>query len=543
MSKYSIGVDFGTLSARALLVNLENGQEVCDSEFVYPHAVMTDEDFDSQALSKTDAFQHPGDYLDAISFVIKSVLKKSEINVNDVVGVGIDFTSCTVLPVKSDGTPLCFLDEFRNEPQAYVKLWKHHSAEKEAEEITALATKLEQKWLSAYGGKVSSEWLFPKFLETLHKAPRVFESCDRFIEAGDWLVWQLTGTEVHSSCMAGYKGLWNKENSYPSNEFWGRLHKDFGNIIGTKVSEKVAPTGSKAGEINKAGSELTGLKEGTAVAVPVIDAHAALPAAGITDSGKLMVICGTSSCHIVMDKENTPVKGICGSVEDGIIPGLVAYEAGQASVGDSFDWFVKNCVPSSYTEKAKGKGISIFDYLTEKAEKLKVGESGIMALDWWNGNRTPHADYDLTGLLIGLNQNTGPEEIYRAIIESTAFGTRAIIDLYKNSGVRVDEIYFAGGIPQKNPFIMQIYSDVLGTEIKIAKSTQAGAKGSAVFASYAGGHFNSVKEAASVIADKCEKVYYPNGENVQKYEILYNEYLKLSEFFSKSEVMKNIKIC
>ncbi|MEE1013303.1 MAG: ribulokinase [Clostridia bacterium] len=542
MSKYSIGVDFGTLSARALLVSLENGQEICDAEFAYPHAIMTDKDFNAQSLTKTDAFQHPQDYLDAISFVIKSVLSKSKVNTDDVVGVGIDFTSCTVLPVKEDGTPLCFLDKFKNEPQAYVKLWKHHSAEKEAEEITALAKKLNQKWLSAYGGKVSSEWLFPKLLETLHKAPRVFESCDRFLEAGDWLVWQLTGTEVHSSCMAGYKGLWNKKTAYPSNKFWSRLDKDFGNIIGTKVSENVVPTGSKAGVINEAGSELTGINTGTAVAVPIIDAHAALPAAGITDAGKLMVICGTSSCHIVMNKENTTVKGICGSVEDGIVPGFTAYEAGQASVGDSFDWFVKNCVPSIYEEAAKAEGISVFDYLTKKAESLKVGESGIIALDWWNGNRTPYANYDLTGALIGLNPHTKPEEIYRAIIESTAFGTKAIVDLYNNSGVRVDEIYFAGGISQKNPFIMQLYSDVLGTEIKIAKSVQAGAKGSAIFASYAGGYFGSVNEAALAIADKCEKIYYPNSENMKKYEVLYNEYIKLSEFFSKNDIMKNIKI-
>lgn len=542
MSKYSIGVDFGTLSARALLLDLSDGGEVAVSELNYPHAVMTESDFDGLTLNKTDAFQHPRDYLDCFGYVIKDVLAKSGINPGDVVGVGIDFTSCTVLPVKSDGTPLCFLDKFKNEPQSYVKLWKHHSAEPEAEEITALARELGEPWLESYGGKVSSEWLFPKLLEILHKAPHVYDECDRFMEAGDWLVWQLTGVETHSSCMAGYKGLWNKDSSYPSNEFWGRLDGRFGYIIGTKVSENVKITGTKAGEINEAGSNLTGLETGTPVAVPIIDAHAALPAAGIVDGGKLMIIAGTSSCHIVMSRNDNKVKGICGSVNGGIIPGLVAYEAGQACVGDSFDWFVKNCVPSSYEEAAKKEGISLFDYLTKKAENLEPGESGLIALDWWNGNRTPYADYDLTGTIVGLNLQTKPEEIYRAIIESTAYGTKAIIELYENSGVAIDELYAAGGISQKNAFMMQMYADVIGKEIRIAVSSQAGAKGSAVFASTAGGYFGSLQEAAERIADKADKIYYPDAENTKKYQKLYNEYKKLSEFFAKSDIMKNIKL-
>ena len=541
MTKYAIGVDFGTLSARALLVDLSNGNEVSESEFTYPHAVMTEEDFNGISLLKTDAFQHPQDYLDAFRAVVRGVVENAKITASDVIGVGIDFTSCTVLPVKKDGTPLCFLDKFKNNPQAYVKLWKHHSAEPEAESITKLATEKGEKWLKGYGGKVSSEWMFSKFLETLHKSPEVFNECDRFLEAADWLTWQLTGVETHSSCMAGYKGLWNKETGYPSNEFWKNFDPKFGDIIGRKISENVIPTGTKAGEIDERGAELCGLAVGTAVAVPIIDAHAALPAAGIVDSGKLMIIAGTSSCHIVMSEEKKDVRGICGSVTDGIIPGLVAYEAGQACVGDSFDWFVKNCVPAKYSDDAKRVGKSIFEYLTEKAENLKVGESGLLALDWWNGNRTPYADYDLTGMILGLNLQTKPEEIYRAIIESTAFGTRAIIDLYEKSGVAVSEVYVAGGISHKNEFMMQLYADVLGREIKIAKSTQAGAKGSAIFASVAGGYFPTAKDAASVIADECDKIYYPCHENTEKYEKLYNEYIKLSDFFAKSDIMKNLK--
>ncbi|MBR5236094.1 MAG: ribulokinase [Clostridia bacterium] len=542
MKKYSIGIDYGTLSARALLIDLETGKEIAESDFVYPHAVMTDADFTGIRLLKTDAFQNPQDYLDAFSNTVKSVLKQSEITPEQVVGVGIDFTSCTVLPTKADGTPLCFLEPFKNEPQSYVKLWKHHSAESEAEAITEAAQQLGEAWLESYGGKVSSEWLFPKLLETLHKSPAVFNECDCFLEAADWLVWQLTGEEVRSSCMAGYKALWSKEMGYPSSAFWSKVDAGFGDIIGTKISEKVLPTGTKAGTINRRGAEFSGLCVGTPIAVPIIDAHSALPAAGIVDSGRLMIIAGTSSCHIVMSREDKEVKGICGRVQDGIIPGLVAYEAGQACVGDSFDWFVKNCVPASYTEEAKIKGQNIFDYITQKAEKLSVGESGILALDWWNGNRTPYANYDLTGTIIGLNVRTKPEEIFRAIIESTAFGTKAIIDLYNQNGVTISEIQAAGGISQKNAFMMQVYADVLGCPVKIAASTQAGAKGSAIFASVAGGYFDNVFDAALVIADKSVKTYYPNEENHKKYQLLYKEYRKTCEFFADNDIMKNIKL-
>lgn len=532
MAKYSIGVDYGTLSARALLVDLTDGSEIAESVFEYPHAILASDFFDGITLENTDAFQNPQDYLDALVVTVKDVLETSGVSPLDVVGIGFDFTSCTVLPVDEKGTPLCFYDKYKNNPQAYVKLWKHHSAQQEADEITALAEKENAPWLSSYGGKVSSEWLFPKLFEVYHKAPEVYEDTFRYIEAGDWLVWMLTGRETHSSCMAGYKALWNKKTGYPENEFWAKYDSKFADIIGTKVSCNVLPTGTKAGMINAHGSFLTGLDIGTAVAVPIIDAHAALPAAGITDGGKLMLIIGTSSCHIVMNKEDKTVSGICGSVEDGIIPGLVAYEAGQSAVGDIFDWFIKNMVPESYVKEANDSGKSIFSLMDEKASELQIGESGILALDWWNGNRTPYADYSLTGMIMGLNLHTKPEEIYRGILESTAFGTRRIVELYEENGVEINEVYAAGGISQKNSFLMHMYADVLGKEIQIAASNQAGAKGSVIFASVAGGYFNTAKEAAEVISDKCEKVYYPNSENTEKYEAIYKEYKEFSEYFA-----------
>ena len=538
---YSLGIDFGTLSARAVLLDLNNGNVVAESEFIYPHAILTDEDFDGITLEKTDAFQHPQDYLDALSFVTKDIIKRSQVSVQQIVGVGIDFTSCTVLSITEDGTPLCFLDEFKNEPQAYAKLWKHHGAQPEAEAITELAHKLGESWIHNYGGTISSEWLFPKIMETLHKAPEVFEKCAYFSEAADWLVWKLTGEKVYGSCMAGYKACWNGENGYPDNHFWAQLDERLSDIVGTKVGTNVQSTGTKAGCIGTFGAELTGLKEGTVVSVPIIDAHAALPAAGITEGEKMMLILGTSGAHIIMHEEDKDVAGISGKVKDGIIPGLVAYESGQASVGDCFEWFVKNCVPASYEDDAQERGLNIYQYLTEKASALEVGSSGLLAIDWFNGNRAPYVDFDLTGVILGLNLQTKPEEIFRALIEATAFGTKQIVDIYEANGIAVKEILASGGISQKNAFLMQIYADVLGKEIKVIKAPQAAAHGSAVLASVASGYFTTFKEATQTLCQFNEKLYKPNQDNKEKYARLYKQYLTVSEFFAKNSILKDLK--
>ena len=543
MKKYTIGVDFGTLSARAALIDLENGHEASLCEFVYPHAILNGVDVSGVSNSENAQMQlqHPQDYIDALSFTVKGVLEQSGVDTADIVGIGLDFTACTMLPITSDGTPLCFLEKYKNEPHAYAKLWKHHGAQKEADEITELARKLDEKWLEIYGGKVSSEWLFPKIYETLNKAFEVFEDTYRFMEAGDWIVYLLTGEESHSSCMAGYKGLWNKKDGFPKNEFWEKLDSRLSGIVGTKVSDKILPTGTKAGVLSENGAKFTGLLKGTPVAVPIIDAHAALPAAGISDSGKLMLIIGTSSCHIILSEDAGNVPNICGSVQDGVIAGLCAHEAGQACVGDSFDWFVKNCVPESYTQEARQKNISIFSLLDEKAKAKEIGEGGLVALDWFNGNRTPYSDADLSGMIVGLSLATKPEDIYRAILKSTAFGTKAIVDIYEKNGVAVDEIYAAGGISRKNAFLMQMYSDILGKRIKVTSSTQAAAKGSAIFASVAGGYFENAKEAVCALCDRVATTYEPNLENTKKYEKLYEAYLSLSEYFAtSSKIMKNL---
>ncbi len=539
--KYSIGIDYGTLSARAVLVCTDSGAVLAESEFLYPNGVMDETLPDKTPLEDGYALQNPQDYIDAFRHTVGELLKTKNVSAEDIVGIGIDFTSSTFLAVDENYTPLCFREEFKSEPFAYARLWKHHSADAEAEEITDFAKRTNQKWLARYGGRVSSEWFIPKIFETYRKARQVYDATYRFVEAGDWLVWLLTGNEAVSGCMAGYKGMWSKSDGFVPQSFFEEMDFEFGKTLYNKICINVLPSGSKAGKISENSVIKGNLNSKTEVCVSVIDAHATLPAVGITGADELMIIIGTSACHIIMDKNNFNVPGICGSVEDGIIPGYVAYESGQSSVGDCFDWFVSNCVPKHYCKDAKERGINVFGLLEEKADKLSAGESGLLAIDWWNGNRTPYADFNLNGLLFGLNLATKPEEIYRALVEATAFGTRRIVEIYEKNGLKIDKIYASGGISQKSDFLMGIYADVMGRKIYVPQTKQSGAFGMAIFAAVSGGCFKTMTDAVKVMVHWEEKVYSPSKSEHEKYSELYGEYVKLSEYFSKGETFSTLR--
>lgn len=547
MPSYAIGVDFGTLSGRAVLVETATGAEVADSVYEYPHAVMDKALPDGTPLGVDWALEHPQDYLDVFAHTIPEVLRKANITADAVVGVGVDFTACTLMPVKADGTPLCFLPQYAAAPHAYVKLWKHHAAQDKANRLNETAEKMNQKWLARYGGKISSEWAFPKIWQVLEEAPELYDAADYFLEAADWVIWQLTGKQTRNSCTAGYKAMWHKRDGYPGKAFFKALDARLENVVEDKMNCAITPLGCKAGEIDARAAKLTGLKEGTAVAVANVDAHVTVPAVKITGAGKLLAIMGTSTCHILLGKEEKTVPGMCGVVEDGVYPGFYGYEAGQSCVGDHFAWFIDNCLPTSYYEEAKAQNKNIHKLLREKAEKLAVGESGLLALDWWNGNRSVLVDVDLTGMLLGLTLATKPEEIYRALIEATAFGTRKIIETFRASGVPVDEFYASGGISQKDPMTMQIYADIINLPIKIAGSAQGPALGSAIFgavaAGKAAGGYDDVFTAAGVMGKLRDEIYTPKPENVAAYNKLYAEYSQLHDYFGRGEndVMKRLK--
>ena len=545
--KYAIGIDFGTQSGRAVLVDLSDGSEVADHVTPYPHGVIDETLPESGTkLGHEWALQHPGDYLEVVRRSVPEVLRQSGVRPEDVIGVGIDFTACTMLPVDARGTPLCFLPEWKDNPHSWVKLWKHHAAQDEANRLNAIAAERGERFLPRYGGKISSEWMVAKIWQILDEAPEVYDAADRFVEATDWVIFRLTGQLVRNSCTAGYKSIWHKREGYPSKEFFKALDPRLEHLTETKLRGEVVPLGTKAGGLTPEMAEATGLLPGTAVAVGNVDAHAAVPGVGVVTPGKMVMVMGTSICHMLLGTEEKMIEGMCGVVEDGIIPGYYGYEAGQSAVGDIFEWFVEQAVPAYVRDEAAREGVNVHEWLEKRASAYKPGQTGLLALDWWNGNRSVLVDTDLTGLLIGCTLLTKPEEIYRALLEATAFGTRKIVEAFHNGGVEVNELYACGGLPQKNRLLMQIYADVTGREIKVAASKQTPAVGAAMFgavaAGKAAGGFDSIVEAAKLARIR-EETFKPIPENVAVYDKLYREYTLLHDYFGRggNDVMKRLK--
>jgi L-ribulokinase len=548
MAKYTLGVDFGTESARAVLVDLANGAEIAQAVCAYPDGVIDERLPGTDIALELDwALQNPADYVTCFQQSVRQAVSESGVDPVDIIGLGIDFTACTMLPTKADGTPLCYLPEWRDQPHAWVKLWKHHAAQPEANEINQVAAERGEPWLSRYGGKISSEWFFPKSLQILNEAPAVYAAADRLIEAADWIVWQLTGVETRNSCTAGYKAIWSKQDGFPSPDFFAALHPAMRDIVADKMSTDILPLGARAGGLTAEMAAATGLLPGIAVAVANVDAHVSVPAATVTGTGRMVMIMGTSTCHMVVGERPAIVPGMCGVVEDGILPNLAGFEAGQSCVGDHFAWFVENGVPGAYEREAQARDLNLHQLLEEKAAALQPGESGLLALDWWNGNRSVLVDVDLTGLLLGATLATRAEEIYRALIEATAYGTRVIIEAFEANGVPVSEIVAAGGLPERNHLLMQIYADVTGREFKVVGTTQAGALGSAmhgaVAAGAAVGGYDTIAAAAAQMARLQDVVYRPIAAHQAVYDQLYAEYLQLHDYFGRgaNDVMKRLK--
>jgi L-ribulokinase len=549
-SRFAIGVDFGTESGRSVLVDVADGHELATAVYRYRNGVIDEylpAPHDRVRLGPDWALQDPDDYIRTFEETVPRLLAETGVQPGQVIGVGIDFTACTMLPTTADGTPLCRLDEFRHLPHAWVKLWKHHAAQPEADLINAKARDRGEPWLPRYGGKISSEWFFSKALQILDEAPDVYAAAGRLIEAADWVVWQLTGHESRNNCTAGYKAIWSRRDGFPADAYFGALDPRFEHIVDQKMSRDITPIGERAGGLSEKAAAWTGLRPGTAVAVANVDAHVSVPAATVTEPGTMVIIMGTSNCHIVLGDRPANVEGMCGVVEGGVIPGRYGFEAGQAAVGDSFAWFVENMVAPEYRETDNRQRLDVHVALEQQASRLRPGESGLLALDWWNGNRSVLVDADLSGLLVGATLATKAPEIYRALIEATAFGTRVIADAFDSNGVAVDRIVACGGLPERNKLLMQIYADVTGREFRIAASQQTPALGSAMFgavaAGKAAGGYDTIIEASKRMARLKDEKYGVHDENHAVYDQLYSEYLRLHDLFGRgsNDVMKNLR--
>jgi L-ribulokinase len=539
---YVIGVDFGTLSGRAVVVRVSDGAELGSAVREYPNAVIDRTlPASGERLPPAWALQDPDDYVAVLREAVPAAVREAGVDPGDVIGIATDFTASTPMPVLADGTPLCKLDELRERPHAYPKLWKHHAAQPQADRINALAEERGEPWLGRYGGRISSEWEYAKALQVLEEDQEVYDRMDRWVEAADWIIWQLCGEETRNACTAGYKAI-RQDGHYPSEDYLRALDERFADFVAEKIEGPLSELGTRAGGLTAEAAEWTGLPEGIAVAVGNVDAHVTAPAARAVEPGQMLMVMGTSTCHIMNGDELAEVPGMCGVVDGGIVPGLLGYEAGQSGVGDIFGWFVEQMVPPRYHEEAAERGLDVHGYLSELAGEQEVGEHGLIALDWHSGNRSVLVDHELTGLILGLTLSTRAEDVYRALIEATAFGTRKIIESFEANGVPVRELFVAGGL-LKNPVIMQIYADVTRHNLHLIQSDQGPALGSAMHAAVAAGAYEDIKAASQAMGKVERDVYEPDEARAKAYDRLYAHYERLHDHFGRGgdDVMHELR--
>jgi L-ribulokinase len=534
--KYTVGIDFGTLSGRAVVVRVDDGKEMGSALHDYEHGVLTQSlPIGAARLPAEWALQVPEDYRQVLKHAVPEAIQRAGIDAGDVVGIGTDFTACTMVPVLADGTPLSESAAFADRPHAYAKLWRHHSAQPQADRINALAADRKEPWLRRYGGFISSEWEFAKALQILEEDAEVYHAIDRWVEAADWIVWQLCGTYVRNACSAGYKGIL-QDGCYPARDFLAALHPEFADFVDTKLDQPIGALGAAAGTLTAEAAGWTGLPAGIPVAVGNVDAHVTAAAADSLEPGQLLAIMGTSTCHVMNSNVLQDVPGMCGVVDGGVVAGYWGYEAGQSGVGDIFAWFIDNCVPPSVHQQARARNISVHDLLTELAAGQRVGEHGLVALDWHSGNRSVLVDHQLSGVIVGQTLATTCADIYRALLEATAFGTRMIVETFINSGVPVTELVVGGGL-LKNRLLMQIYADVVGLPLSTVDSDQAPALGAAIHAAAAAGAYRDVPAAAKQMGGRTRNAYTPIPDHAARYNALYAEYVKLHDWFGRGNPM------
>ena len=530
---YAIGVDFGTASARALLLDLASGEEKAVSEVAYERGVIEKTlPGSGERLPLDWALHDPGDYTAVLEVGVKSVLAEHPEAAGEVVGIGVDATSCTVLPVSPDGTPLCQLDVWAKRPHAWPKLWKHHAAQPVANRLNEVAAERGEKWLSRYGGRISSEWYFPKLIEVWLEDREVYDATASFIEATDWVVWQLTGHERRSACPAAYKALWSPDEGIPSREFFEAAYPGFSRPA-EKLGRQFYPLGTSAGNLGAEWAERLGLPRSVAVAVGNVDSFVSFPGVGAEGAGTWVMVVGTSICDMVVHSQQVPLAGITGVARDGILPGLYGYEAGQPAVGDMLGWFAATMGAGG------GAAGATLAELELAAEPFAPGATGLVALDWWNGNRSILADADLSGVMAGLTLQTSAAEVYRALLESIAFGNRAVLDNFRASGFAIDKVVACGGVAEKSPLLMQLFADTAGLVVSVPASQQVPARGSAIFGAVAAGvgagGFGSVKEAAAALQPGTARTYRPNAAAAPTYDAVFAVWKGLHDMLGRKE--------
>ncbi|MGB7329156.1 MAG: ribulokinase [Rubripirellula sp.] len=531
----SLGLDFGTESVRAILVDTKGKQwAIAESDFANGQITETLPGCDKK-LPPQYALQCPEDWIESAAAATRTAIEKSGIDPDRIVGVGVDFTSCTMLPTTIDGTPLCELDTFKATPLAWPKLWKHHGALDQTEHMNEIARERGESFLLRYGGTIGLEWFFPKMLETIQNASEVAEAAEVWLEAGDWFVWQLVGgaadTLTRSTCQAGYKAMWSATEGYPSTDYFTAVDPRLAESVTNRLPGVMRSPGEVAGKLSSEMATRFGLTVGTPVSTAIIDAHSAVPGVGAADAGTLVMVMGTSSCHMLNAVAMADVPGVAGVVEGGILPGMFGYETGQTAVGDAFAWL------------GRLLGLDSFDAISKAAVQLPPGANGVMCMDWMNGCRTPLMDGSVRGAFTGLGLEHGPEHLYLALMEASAFGLRWIVEMLRDGGVPIDRFVATGGLPHHNRAFVEVYADVLGADIEIHPTTQGPAMGAAVLGMFAAGPqasgFESIASAASVMASAPQDrqtIVHPRSDRKATYDSLYPKYRQLAHAIAKGQV-------
>lgn len=516
--RYAIGVDFGTESGRVLILDTRSGEELAVAVVPYRSAVIDRALPGGEPLGDDWALQDPDDWITVLEAGIPRALSGAGIRGDAVAGLGVDVTSCTVLPVTAQGEPLCRIAGLRDRPHAWPKLWKHHAAQHVADRLNLVARERGEDFLTRYGGRISSEWYFPKLIEIWLEDRAVYDQTAAFLETTDWLVWQLTGHECRQSCTAAYKAMWSADDGLPSPEYFAAAYPGFGDPA-AKLGTAFAPLGTRAGSLTADCAQRLGLPADTAVAVGNVDSFVSVPGAGVQETGVFVSVIGTSICDMVLGEDEVRLPGITGVARDGILPGLWGYEAGQAAVGDMLAWFTRTL----------GRGPDAYAELEAGASEIAPGATGLLALDWFNGNRSILADADLTGVILGLTLHSRPEEIYRALLESIAFGNRRIMDNFHEHGVLLHEIVACGGIAEKSPLTMQLFADISGRPVRVPASSEIPARGAALFGAVAAGRFADIGAAVRATRPPSARRYQPDPEAGAVYDRVYAIYRTLHD--------------
>ena len=521
---YAIGIDFGTESGRVLVLDLLEGRQLAVAVVPYRNGVIDSAlPGTAEQLPPDWALQDPEDWKRVVLEGVPEAVARAGIDPTKVVGLGVDFTSCTVLPVAEDATPLCCQGRWRGRKHAWPKLWKHHAAQGIADRLNDVAHRRAEGFIARYGGRISAEWTFPKLIEIWQQDRAVYDAMDSFMEATDWIVAWMTGVQVRQACTAGYKALWSPDHGFPSAAYFAAAFPGIGDPA-AKLGGSFVPLGSRAGTLRPELSERIGLTPTVAVAVGNVDSFVSVPGAGVEDPGTFVAVIGTSICDMVVHPDEVLLPGVTGVVKDGILPGLYGYEAGQAAVGDMLAWFTRTL----------GAGRTHADFEAEAAG-LRAGATGLLAFDWWSGNRAILADADLSGVVLGLTISSTAAEIYRALLESIAFGSRRIMDNFEEHGLRLERIVACGGIAERSPLMMQLLADTSGRTVSVPAEGDVPARGSALFGAVAAGVFPDIRAAVAATRSAHLKHFEPEPRAASVYDAVYAIYRRLYERLGRDD--------